>query len=97
MVGEVERQPRGVRLRERYGLVLSLILVSYLLAGFEENLLMILVNSLLWGTLLLATLWSPGLPATLRRVGVEGLKVTVWESSWSFASYQESFDSVPGC
>jgi 6-pyruvoyltetrahydropterin/6-carboxytetrahydropterin synthase len=33
----------------------------------------------------------------LRRVGVEGLKVTVWESSWSFASYQESFDSVPGC
>ncbi|HET8740891.1 MAG TPA: potassium channel family protein [Acidimicrobiia bacterium] len=70
MVGEVERQPRGVRLRERYGLVLSLILVSYLLAGFEENLLMILVNSLLWGTLLLATLWSPGLPATLRRVGV---------------------------
>jgi len=29
----------------------------------------------------------------LRTAGVEGLKVTVWESSSSFASYQESFES----
>jgi 6-pyruvoyltetrahydropterin/6-carboxytetrahydropterin synthase len=29
----------------------------------------------------------------LRAAGVEGLKVTVWESSSSFASYRESFDS----
>jgi 6-pyruvoyltetrahydropterin/6-carboxytetrahydropterin synthase len=29
----------------------------------------------------------------LRAAGVERLKVTVWESSSSFASYRESFDS----
>ena len=29
----------------------------------------------------------------LRAAGVEGLKVTVWESSSSFASYRESFDA----
>jgi len=28
----------------------------------------------------------------LRAAGVEGLKVTVWESSSSFASYRESFE-----
>ena len=29
----------------------------------------------------------------VRTSGVEGLKVTVWESASSFASYRESFDS----
>jgi len=29
----------------------------------------------------------------LRNAGVEGLKVTVWESSSSFASYRETFDA----
>lgn len=33
------------------------------------------------------------LAPVLRSAGVEGLKVTVWESSSSFASYRESFDS----
>ena len=33
------------------------------------------------------------LAAGLRNAGVEGLKVTVWESPSSFASYGESFDS----
>jgi 6-pyruvoyltetrahydropterin/6-carboxytetrahydropterin synthase len=33
------------------------------------------------------------LAPALRGAGVEGLKVTVWESSSSFASYRESFES----
>jgi 6-pyruvoyltetrahydropterin/6-carboxytetrahydropterin synthase len=33
------------------------------------------------------------LSTQLRNAGVAGLKVTVWESSSSFASYGESFDS----
>lgn len=33
------------------------------------------------------------LAPVVRGGGVEGLKVTVWESSSSFASYRESFDS----
>lgn len=33
------------------------------------------------------------LAPAVRTAGVEGLKVTVWESSSSFASYRESFDS----
>lgn len=33
------------------------------------------------------------LAPVVRTSGVEGLKVTVWESSSSFASYRESFDS----
>ncbi|MFY9607882.1 MAG: 6-carboxytetrahydropterin synthase [Blastocatellia bacterium] len=32
------------------------------------------------------------LARSVRTAGVEGLKVTVWESSSSFASYRESFD-----
>ncbi|HSF22825.1 MAG TPA: 6-carboxytetrahydropterin synthase [Blastocatellia bacterium] len=32
------------------------------------------------------------LAPVVRTSGVEGLKVTVWESSSSFASYRESFD-----
>ena len=33
------------------------------------------------------------LAPVLRTAGIEGLKVTVWESTSSFASYRESFDS----
>lgn len=33
------------------------------------------------------------LAPVVRTSGVEGLKVTVWESSSSFASYRESFES----
>jgi hypothetical protein len=70
LLRELETESIGIPIRERYGFVLLLILASYLLGGFEENLLVLLINSALWGTLLLATLWSPGLPSTLRRVGV---------------------------
>ena len=57
----------GVPIRERYGLVLLLILVGYVLSGVESSRFLIAVNSLLWVALLLTTLWSPGVPKRLRR------------------------------
>lgn len=36
---------------------------------------------------------AKNLAQVLRAGGVEGLKVTVWESSSSFASYRESFEA----
>ena len=59
----------GVPVRERYGLVLILILVGYVLSGVESNRFLLAVNSFLWVALLLTTLWSPGVPKRLRRIG----------------------------
>ena len=59
----------GVPIRERYGLVLVLILVGYVLSGVEQSRLLIAVNSFLWVALLLTSLWSPGVPKRLRRIG----------------------------
>jgi len=60
----------GVSERERYGLVLTLILTCYLLAGFETNRFVVAVSGILWVTLLLTTLWAPGIPDRLRHIGV---------------------------
>jgi hypothetical protein len=60
----------GVAIRERYGLVLCLILLGYVLTGLETSRLLLAVNSLIWVALLLTTLWSPGIPVRLRRVGL---------------------------
>jgi hypothetical protein len=59
----------GVPIRERYGLVLILILGGYVLSGVEQSRLLIAVNSFLWVALLLTSLWSPGVPKRLRRIG----------------------------
>lgn len=59
-----------IPLRERYGLILALILAAYVVTGIEQTPLVVLINSLIWGVVLLAALWSPGLPVTLRRVGL---------------------------
>ena len=59
----------GVPIRERYGLVLILILAGYVLSGVESNRFLIALNTLLWVALLLTTLWSPGVPKRLRRFG----------------------------
>lgn len=64
-----DRVVAGVPIRERYGLVLTLILVGYVLSGVESNRFLLAVNSLLWVSLLLTTLWSPGVPKRLRRIG----------------------------
>jgi hypothetical protein len=59
-----------IPLRERYGLILALILVAYVVTGIEQTPLVALVNAVIWGVVLLAALWSPGLPKGLRRVGL---------------------------
>jgi voltage-gated potassium channel Kch len=47
-----------------------LILAAYLLAGIDRTQLVAIVNSLIWVFVLVTALWSPGLPRTLRRVGL---------------------------
>ena len=67
---EMEEETDGLPLRERYGFVLLLILAAYVVAGFDQGRLVLAINSLLWATVLLTTLWSPGIPKALRRVGL---------------------------
>jgi voltage-gated potassium channel Kch len=66
---KVEERSGGVPIRERYGLVLFLILVAYLLAGLDSGRVVGAMNALLWVSLLLTTLWAPGVPERLRRIG----------------------------
>ena len=66
----------GVPLRERYGLVLLLILGAYLLTGFDPSLLIQIVSVVLWMTLLLVTLWAPGVPRPVRVVGLVAIGIT---------------------
>lgn len=82
-----DRVVAGVPIRERYGLVLILILVGYVLSGVESNRFLLAVNSLLWISLLLTTLWSPGVPKRLRRIGsVATILVLLTTLSLSFVS-----------
>lgn len=71
----LEESSAGIPLRERYGLVLALILGAYLLTGFDPNALIQIVTAILWMTLLLATLWAPGVPRRVRLVGVFSIAV----------------------
>lgn len=75
------RSWRGIRFRERYGLVLALILVGYLLAGLQTTFAMA-VNSLIWIVLLLTTLTAPDLPERLRRFGL-GMTMVILATSIS--------------
>jgi voltage-gated potassium channel Kch len=63
-----EASPAGVPVRERYGLVLLLILGSYLLTAFDESALLQIISVIIWVVLLLVALWSPGIPHKLRRI-----------------------------
>ena len=65
---EIDEETDGLPLRERYGIVLLLILAAYVVAGFDQGRWVLAINSLLWVTVLLTTLWSPGIPRVLRRV-----------------------------
>lgn len=69
-VGSAGEETDGIPLRERYGLVLMLILFAYAASGIEGGRLVTATISIVWATVLLATLWSPGLPRTLRRIGL---------------------------
>ena len=71
MSEEIKEETDGLPLRERYGFVLLLILAAYVIAGFDRGGRWVLaVNSVLWAFALLTTLWSPGIPKILRRVGL---------------------------
>lgn len=72
---KLEQSSAGVLLRERYGIVLLLILVGYLLTGIEASRVISVVNTLLWVGLLLITLWAPGVPKHVRRIGVIAVAV----------------------
>ena len=65
-----EEESAGVPIRERYGLMLLLILGGYILSGVGTSRFVLSLDSILWATLLLAALWSPGVPKRLRRVGL---------------------------
>ncbi|HEU4319656.1 MAG TPA: potassium channel family protein [Acidimicrobiia bacterium] len=77
MSERAEESSVGIALRERYGLVLLLILGAYLLAGFDPSPLITVVSSVLWMTLLLLTLWAPGVPRSVRVVGGGAIAVIV--------------------
>ncbi|MGD2060766.1 MAG: potassium channel family protein [Acidimicrobiia bacterium] len=62
-------------IRERYGLVLILILTGYVLSGFDTSRWVSVLNALLWGALLFTTLWSPGVPKRIRRIGAAAIVV----------------------
>jgi voltage-gated potassium channel Kch len=70
LAAEIEQVSAGVPIRERYGLMLMLILVGYVLSGVDTSRLVLSLDSILWVTLLLTALWSPGVPKRLRRVGL---------------------------
>lgn len=66
----VEETSGGVPLRERYGLVLLLILVGYVIGGSDPDAWVRTLTAILWIALLLATLWAPSVPGRLRSLGV---------------------------
>lgn len=78
MANRLEEDSGGLPIRERYGLVLFLILIGYVLSGFDSNRWVAVVNALLWGALLFTTLWSPGVPRGIRRIGAGALVVIVF-------------------
>jgi voltage-gated potassium channel Kch len=75
LADRLEEDSDGLPIRERYGLVLFLILIGYVLSGFDSNRWVTVLNALLWATLLFTTLWSPGVPRRIRRVGAGAIVV----------------------
>lgn len=52
-----------------------MILVGYVLSGFDSGTWVSVVNALIWGLLLFTTLWSPGIPNWIRRTGIIAIGV----------------------
>jgi voltage-gated potassium channel Kch len=71
----LEEGSGGLPIRERYGLVLFLILIGYVLSGLDSSRWVTALNALLWGALLFTTLWSPGVPKRVRRIGAGAIVV----------------------
>ncbi len=66
----VNEQRLGPVARERYGVVLLLVLGSYLVSGISDHNWVKLASAVIWLTILIVVLWSPGIPVRLRRLGV---------------------------
>ncbi len=75
LAARLEEDSDGLPIRERYGLVLFLVLIGYVLSGFDTSRWVMVLNALLWGALLFTTLWSPGVPRRIRRVGAVAIGV----------------------
>jgi voltage-gated potassium channel Kch len=60
----------GVPTRERYGLILGLILIGYVFDAAAGSRVIVVVDAVLFLSLLLVALWSPGIPHRLRRIGI---------------------------
>ena len=74
------RKPKSwgwLPVRERYGLVLALILIGYLLAGFYDGPIATAINAVIWTALLLTTLSAPDLPERLRQAGLAATAVVL--------------------
>lgn len=59
----------GVQIQERYGLVLVLMMVGYVLEALSGSVLTRVVNALIWATVLFVALWAPGINNRLRLLG----------------------------
>ena len=70
LAADIEQTSVGVPIRERYGLMLLLIFVGYVLSAVETSRFVLSLDSILWVTLLLTAVWSPGVPRRLRSVGL---------------------------
>lgn len=60
----------GVVVQERYGLILALLLLGYVLEGLDGGALFRLATALIFATLLVAALLAPGIPPKLRLAGI---------------------------
>lgn len=70
LAARLQQSSAGVPIRERYGLVLCLIIGAYLLTGLDPRPWIRLLTSVLWAVLLLVTLWAPAVPRRIRAIGV---------------------------
>jgi len=73
----IRDQWSGIPIRERYGLILVLLLFEYVLTGFGDGRLIVAISSLTWVTILLATLWTPSVPRRLRQVGLVAIALVL--------------------
>ena len=91
--GSVEVEA-GVPVRERYGLVLALLLLLYVLTGVSEGRLMRVVASVVWLAVILAILWSPGLPRRLRLIGGGAVLLVLLISMFAGALDSDAADGL---
>jgi hypothetical protein len=70
---QLRQNSSGLPIRERYGFVLALILLAYVLSAFESSRLVTVTTTVLWAALLLITLWAPAVPRRVRSIGVGAL------------------------